>query len=466
MKKQILITLTSVFVGAAPFVQYTAALADEASQQENINPITTPEQFIESYCSIKIDPITNTPILDSAQNPTIKLIESANQDNYKMILEGNALFQTMTPDFQAQVRTLYTQQLEQISSENPDPSLAKANSYDDLVAQANQIHEAVLAESKNESELAGQESNSALENQEADPSSSTVQDSQSPLNSETNGQGDEGKESEEIQNQVQSEPSAEKPEEAEIQAEKIEEQENPDVLPEESEPSSEPSVIPSIPPLSQPNLMPEPQILMASAGPGLNESEAPQATTSSDLQENSNQREVQPALEEVNEQKIEEVPLSLSDLSQPVHEVASLEPVQIEAVPVSNPVPVQTSGSNSDSSLISDFILDYVSDSYGNQYYSATQNNATRILSGMGSWSALSSVQRGQINAQLRANGGKSYQALVQEAQRISLSSYSSVSARPVVRTSVNTHASLYAVVCAFSLFLIGWIVKRRKSIR
>lgn len=474
MKKQILITLTSLFVGTAPFVQYTSALAEEAGQQESINPITTPEQFIEVYCSIKInqtDPVTNEPILDSTTNEsTQKLIESANQDNYKTILEGNALLQTMPSDFQTQVRMLYAQKLEQIRLESSDPSLIKAESYDALVAQANQINEAIIANNKAVTE---QESNTAPEDSEAVPTNPDPQEAQTTLDKQTDVQDSEEKAAEEDQNPIESEPSTEIKEENALSEEKKEEpenlegQEDPEPLQEETKPKDELAMTPSNPVQSQPNLTPGPQILMASTGPGLSDSEANQAEIVAEPQENRNQTDVQPVIEEGSEEKIEEtVSLRLADLSQPASESLDTTSVSVEAKPLSNPIPIQIAESTSDSSLISRFILDYVSDSYGNQYYSATQNNASRILSGMGSWSALSSAQRSQINAQLRANGGKSYQALVQEAQRISLSSYSSVSSRAVVRTSVNTHAGLYALVCSFSLVLIGWILKRRKSVR
>ncbi len=66
-----------------------------------------------------------------------------------------------------------------------------------------------------------------------------------------------------------------------------------------------------------------------------------------------------------------------------------------------------------------DFIKNYVSDDEGNIYKAATAENYEQILSGKDSWDKLTSDEKDAINAILTADGGKTYEALLEEVETI-----------------------------------------------
>ena len=65
----------------------------------------------------------------------------------------------------------------------------------------------------------------------------------------------------------------------------------------------------------------------------------------------------------------------------------------------------------------SSFIKDYVSDEDGNTYKEATSENIDQILSGKDAWDKMSQAERVAVNAALVADGGKSYDDLIAEAE-------------------------------------------------
>lgn len=105
---------------------------------------------------------------------------------------------------------------------------------------------------------------------------------------------------------------------------------------------------------------------------------------------------------------------------------------------------------------VTQFISTYLTSSNGNVFTSANTLNASKILSGMQSWMSLSSAQKNLVNSELIAKGGKKYMVLVQEAQKIQLSS-------KTVNTATSTNSSVYAMLSVISLGFVGFITKRLK---
>ncbi len=106
--------------------------------------------------------------------------------------------------------------------------------------------------------------------------------------------------------------------------------------------------------------------------------------------------------------------------------------------------------------VVTQFISTYLTSTSGNVFTSANSLNASKILSGMQSWVSLSGTQKNSINSELIAKGSKKYMVLVQEAQKIQLSS-------KTVNTATSTNSSVYAMLSVISLGFIGFITKKLK---
>lgn len=106
------------------------------------------------------------------------------------------------------------------------------------------------------------------------------------------------------------------------------------------------------------------------------------------------------------------------------------------------------------------FVSNYLTSSSGNIFASANNLNASKILSGLTTWTKLSQTQKDSVNSILLSNGSKRYTALVQEAQKLNMSTktYSKVN------TSTSTNTGFYAMLSAISLGMFGLLTKRMKK--
>lgn len=152
MNKRLLITVTSTMLSMTAVMPNMTLLAKEslyanAAAENEIIQITSADQFIDMYCSVQVlqnDPQTGQPIIDPAtqkQQTIPQLIIHADQTNYKIVLDGVALFQTLAADLQEQIRTVYADRIrEQKKAAPSDPArpAITISTYDELVACADQ----------------------------------------------------------------------------------------------------------------------------------------------------------------------------------------------------------------------------------------------------------------------------------------------------------------------------------------
>lgn len=115
-------------------------------------------------------------------------------------------------------------------------------------------------------------------------------------------------------------------------------------------------------------------------------------------------------------------------------------------------------------STVNDFIKKYLTSKNGNIYVSANAINASNILDGVIPYYNLVPQQRQQLNLTLKAKIGKTYTNLVTEAQKLVLSGKAKTSKRAVVNTATNTNTTLYAWLCAASIGMLTFVLKRLRK--
>ena len=112
------------------------------------------------------------------------------------------------------------------------------------------------------------------------------------------------------------------------------------------------------------------------------------------------------------------------------------------------------------STVVESFIKTYLTSSSGNVYAMANSYNYQKILSGMTSWMRLSAADRSAVNVELVSKGSKKYPELVKEAQTFSMNTKKS----GLINTSTNTNATLYTWLCAMSLGMLTFVIKRLRK--
>lgn len=460
MNKRLLITVTSTMLSMTAVMPNMTLLAKEslyanAAAENEIIQITSADQFIDMYCSVQVlqnDPQTGQPIIDPAtkkQQTIPQLIIHADQTNYKIVLDGTALFQTLPADLQEQIRTVYADRIrEQKKAAPSDPArpAITISTYDELVACADQ--EKKIAEAAKKQETVNQDpaGNAAGDNTDTgnggagteagQPVPETdVPDNNVPAASDPMPEaGYDGSQNGPIQPEQGTEP-ADDPENT-----------DPDM---ENGPSDPAPILeeakPADPLIMQVNEVLDPQKqtvqpqLSPSGTENIQEAGQPQAPARSLIE----QLMADPAQEAGPVENIQE-------------ENKIAVPTQQASVPAAQqPVQTTTLSEGADT-----FIRTFASEN-GMIYKSATGNNYSKIISGLSAWNRLSKADKDAVNAALEQQGGKSYQKLLQEAQSIQ---FGSGTITPRVRTAQAAHTGFYGTLCAAALALSALLLSKRKE--
>lgn len=115
------------------------------------------------------------------------------------------------------------------------------------------------------------------------------------------------------------------------------------------------------------------------------------------------------------------------------------------------------------------FIDAYLRSSTGQIYASANELNYKNILNGLSSWNKLTSSQKNEVNDTLKKQSGKTYQALLKEAQRLQLSGITTSKPIPQkvpnrVHTATENNAGLYGLLMGASIAVAGLLIKKKKE--
>lgn len=158
---------------------------------------------------------------------------------------------------------------------------------------------------------------------------------------------------------------------------------------------------------------------------------------------------------EETEEVVQDVePVLAETVVAPVAAQSIVQPASVEQVSKSAISNEQTSVM---SSTASNFIASYLTSASGNIYATANSMNYAKIISGLSTWNKLSLDQKKEVNNQLKSSVGKTYQQLLQEAQKIRFGTTSSVS----VNTATQSNASLFAGLCGISFGSMVLILKK-----
>ena len=133
---------------------------------------------------------------------------------------------------------------------------------------------------------------------------------------------------------------------------------------------------------------------------------------------------------------------------------------QPKVVPKPETKSVPTTSKQATTVAAENFIKTYLTSSSGNVFAMANSYNYQKILSGMPSWMQLSAADRSAVNAELVSKGGKNYRELVKEAQTYSMNTRKS----GLINTATNTNVTLYAWLCAMSLGMLTFVLKRLRK--
>ncbi len=458
MNKRLLITVTSTMLSMTAVMPNMTLLAKEslyanAAAENEIIQITSADQFIDMYCSVQVlqnDPQTGQPIIDPAtqkQQTIPQLIIHADQTNYKIVLDGTALFQTLPADLQEQIRTVYADRIrEQKKAASSDPArpAITISTYDELVACADQEKKIAEAEAAKKQETVNQDAagdntdtgNGGAGTEAGQPVPETdVPDNNVPAASDPMPEaGNDGSQNGPIQPEQGTEP-ADDPENTDPDMENG--PSDPAPILEEAK-TADPLIMQVNEVLDPQKQTVQPQ-LSPSGTENIQEAGQPQAPARSLIE----QLMADPAQEAGPVENIQE-------------ENKIAVPAQQASVPAAQqPVQTTTLSEGADT-----FIRTFASEN-GMIYKSATGNNYSKIISGLSAWNRLSKADKDAVNAALEQQGGKSYQKLLQEAQSIQ---FGSGTIAPRVRTAQAAHTGFYGTLCAAALALSALLLSKRKE--
>ena len=458
MNKRLLITVTSTMLSMTAAMPNMTLLAKEslyanAAAENEIIQITSADQFIDMYCSVQVlqnDPQTGQPIIDPAtqkQQTIPQLIIHADQTNYKIVLDGTALFQTLPADLQEQIRTVYADRIrEQKKAASSDPArpAITISTYDELVACADQEKKIAEAEAAKKQETVNQDAagdntdtgNGGAGTEAGQPVPETdVPDNNVPAASDPMPEaGNDGSQNGPIQPEQGTEP-ADDPENTDPDMENG--PSDPAPILEEAK-TADPLIMQVNEVLDPQKQTVQPQ-LSPSGTENIQEAGQPQAPARSLIE----QLMADPAQEAGPVENIQE-------------ENKIAVPAQQASVPAAQqPVQTTTLSEGADT-----FIRTFASEN-GMIYKSATGNNYSKIISGLSAWNRLSKADKDAVNAALEQQGGKSYQKLLQEAQSIQ---FGSGTIAPRVRTAQAAHTGFYGTLCAAALALSALLLSKRKE--
>lgn len=151
------------------------------------------------------------------------------------------------------------------------------------------------------------------------------------------------------------------------------------------------------------------------------------------------------------EPQVEEV----KPIEKPVEEKVAVAQVQAPTAVVNTVLQKPAANKN-----VQAFVNAYVSNSEHVIYRSATIYNYQQIISGLPSWNKMSASDKKEINAYLKAEVGKSYQVLLQEAQSVQFTTNDTR-----VPTAATSFTGFYASLCASSFGLLGYLLSKYKRL-
>ena len=134
-----------------------------------------------------------------------------------------------------------------------------------------------------------------------------------------------------------------------------------------------------------------------------------------------------------------------------------------ETVKVQPVVQEQKTALNQMDGDVQSFVKTYLTDANGNLYTSANAYNYQQILSGMTSYTSLSTAKVSQLNSYLVANGSQRYFSLVTQAQNIENGKVSLTPGNRV-HTSTSSGFGLYGALLTLSGVGFGFLFKKSKD--
>mgnify|MGYP003178648242 CR=1 FL=1 len=411
MKKRIAYSLASVVAASALGFSAMPAYAQSVQTQTTVvqtKEIKDPQDFVDLYCSFK------KVTVDAKKQETITytVYETVTEKNYEQILSGKSVYDTLDEKMQKAINEI----LKNTKNKEEKP-LEKdyTNLYEEALLVQQEVKEKEDAKKedavKEEQETTNpkQDENEIEKDQPA--SDESLQESE-----------DTTKDNEEI----------EEPEKTEVSDSDVEE-DTQDVVDQDSNEVEEPADDKTSDTIEAPVITPK--IFLANAEP---------------LEESLLVSAIQATPNTIEQGKVSLVSQDVKTTTEEKKE--SVTPVTSNALEL-----------NSLDQDVQNFIKNYLMDTQGNLYTSVTMYNYRQILSGVSSYSDLSTDKVSQLNSYLLAKGSQRYFSLVNQCQHIE-NQGSTLTRRPGVDTSSASGFGLYGALMALSSVGFGFLIKRKKE--
>lgn len=408
----------AVSMVSSPVLDVMAKTKNETTpivQEQTPVQIQNAEEFISKYLYVEVNQNDKTDGTNQDKDSVQVLITAATKENYEKLLEGNEVFKTLTVELQNEIKKDYQTEYDKIVKIQEDKN-KELDAYTILMNQAADVEKEVQEENKEQSDVSKTQTEQNSESKTAEKEDSKDSTSTEKENSETKDQEDSAavvKNSDEIDS-------------------KFGQPVQDDSSKSESEISSQSAELKVESPVVS------------------NTQPAAESKTSTQSEK---QSALQVTLPQV-ENKAQQSNVAVNQQSEPL--------VNESSVNASNSQSNQTVSkqASSMSSAAQNFIKTYLTSASGNIFASANSLNYQKIISAMPSWMKLSNTDKNAINDELVSKVGKKYQKLLQEAQQLSIKSGKYVP----VNTATNTNTTLYAWLCAVSLGMLTFVLKRLRK--
>lgn len=108
-------------------------------------------------------------------------------------------------------------------------------------------------------------------------------------------------------------------------------------------------------------------------------------------------------------------------------------------------------------STVTAFVETYLTDAQGNIYTEATTENYRTIIGGVSAWNSMKTVQKARVNSIVSKATGKTYQSLLQEAQKIQTKVMNKET-----NTAAATGSTFYRLLCTAAGAVFSWLLLRK----
>lgn len=412
----------AVSMVSSPVLNVMAKTKNETTpivQEQTPIQIQNAEEFISKYLYVEVNQNDKTNELNQDEDSIQVLITAATKENYEKLLEGNEVFKTLSLELQNEIKKDYQTEYDKIVKIQEEKN-KDLDAYTVLMKQAMDVEKEVQEENKKQNTASNIETN-----ENTDSKTTEKEDSKDSAS----------KEKEDLKNANQQENTVIKKSEGEIDSgfsQPVQE----DSSKNESEVATQSS---------------EKSTILKTESSG--ESSTQSATEAKVSAQSENQSALQVSLPQV-ESKIQQSNTAGNQLNDSLMNEASVSTSNTQENQI---VSKQVS---SMSSAAQNFIKTYLTSASGNLFASANNLNYQKIISAMPSWMKLSTTDRNAVNDELVSKVGKKYQKLLQEAQQLSITSGKYVP----VNTATNTNTTFYAWLCAASIGMLTFVLKRLRK--